>query len=166
MSWRRVLRRRGLYRAAVFRELVTWCRTGPATRRTTPLRRTPRRRRRLGRRLARQPSTRRRWPVLRRPPFSTRCRRPSTTAADNRCCSSATERRRPANSKTDRPTYALSTFACNDDIGSRPSDHYFRSVCWFVCLSVCLLWSPYVIGQTIIFSSCSFFPSFSFFVLA
>ena len=20
-------------------------------------------------------------------------------------------------------------------IGSRPSDHYFRSVCWFVCLS-------------------------------
>jgi len=22
-------------------------------------------------------------------------------------------------------------------IGSRPSDHYFRSVCWFVCLSVC-----------------------------
>ena len=23
-------------------------------------------------------------------------------------------------------------------IGSRPSDHYFPSVCWFVCLSVCL----------------------------
>ena len=23
-------------------------------------------------------------------------------------------------------------------IGSRLSDHYFRSVCWFVCLSVCL----------------------------
>jgi len=23
-------------------------------------------------------------------------------------------------------------------IGSRPSDHYFRSVCLFVCLSVCL----------------------------
>jgi len=22
-------------------------------------------------------------------------------------------------------------------VGSRPSDHYFRSVCWFVCLSVC-----------------------------
>ena len=22
--------------------------------------------------------------------------------------------------------------------GSRPSDHYFRSVCWFICLSVCL----------------------------
>ena len=22
-------------------------------------------------------------------------------------------------------------------IGSRPSDHYFRSVCWFVCLFVC-----------------------------
>ena len=22
--------------------------------------------------------------------------------------------------------------------GSRPSDHYFRSVCWFVCLFVCL----------------------------
>jgi len=22
--------------------------------------------------------------------------------------------------------------------GSRPSDHYYRSVCWFVCLSVCL----------------------------
>jgi len=25
-----------------------------------------------------------------------------------------------------------------DFIGSRPSDHYFRSVCLFVCLSVCL----------------------------
>jgi len=25
-----------------------------------------------------------------------------------------------------------------DYVGSRPSDHYFRSVCWFVCLSVCL----------------------------
>jgi len=24
-----------------------------------------------------------------------------------------------------------------DIIGSRPSDHYFRSVCWFVCLFVC-----------------------------
>ena len=23
-------------------------------------------------------------------------------------------------------------------VGSRPSDHYFRSVCWFVWLSVCL----------------------------
>jgi len=23
-------------------------------------------------------------------------------------------------------------------IGSRSSDHYFRSVCWFVCLFVCL----------------------------
>jgi len=23
-------------------------------------------------------------------------------------------------------------------IGSRPSEHYFHSVCWFVCLSVCL----------------------------
>ena len=22
-------------------------------------------------------------------------------------------------------------------VGSRPSDHYFRSVCWLVCLSVC-----------------------------
>jgi len=22
-------------------------------------------------------------------------------------------------------------------IGSRPSDHYFHSVCWFVCLFVC-----------------------------
>jgi len=22
-------------------------------------------------------------------------------------------------------------------IGSRPSDHYFPSVCWLVCLSVC-----------------------------
>jgi len=26
----------------------------------------------------------------------------------------------------------------HDKIGSRPSDHYFRGVCWFVCLSVCL----------------------------
>jgi len=23
-------------------------------------------------------------------------------------------------------------------VGSRPSDDYFRSVCWFVCLFVCL----------------------------
>ena len=22
-------------------------------------------------------------------------------------------------------------------IGSRPSDHYFRSVCWFICLCIC-----------------------------
>jgi len=29
-----------------------------------------------------------------------------------------------------------------DDIfGSRPSDHYFRSVCWFVCLFVQLFFS-------------------------
>jgi len=33
-------------------------------------------------------------------------------------------------------------------IGSRPSDHYFRSVCWFVCLFVCAvflnrLWSDF-----------------------
>ena len=26
----------------------------------------------------------------------------------------------------------------DQNFGSRPSDHYFRSVCWFVCLSVCL----------------------------
>jgi len=26
---------------------------------------------------------------------------------------------------------------CTCDFGSRPSDHYFRSVCWFVCLFVC-----------------------------
>ena len=36
------------------------------------------------------------------------------------------------------------------NVGSRPSDHYFRSVCWFVSLSVCLcrvflsrLWSDF-----------------------
>jgi len=35
-------------------------------------------------------------------------------------------------------------------IGSQPSDHYFRSFCWFVCLFVCLcrvflsrLWSDF-----------------------
>jgi len=44
--------------------------------------------------------------------------------------------------------------------GSRPSDHYFRSVCLSVCLFVCLLWSPYVIGQTIIFLPCDFYLSF------
>ena len=37
-------------------------------------------------------------------------------------------------------------------VGSRPSDHYFRSVCWFVCLLVCAvflsrLWSDF--DQTI-----------------
>jgi len=26
---------------------------------------------------------------------------------------------------------------CKSTVGSRPSDHYFRSVCWFVCLFVC-----------------------------
>jgi len=38
----------------------------------------------------------------------------------------------------------------DQEIGSRPSDHYFRSVCWFVCLFVCLcrvflscLWSDF-----------------------
>jgi len=30
------------------------------------------------------------------------------------------------------------TIRCSKTVGSRPSDHYFRSVCWFVCLSVCL----------------------------
>ena len=32
-----------------------------------------------------------------------------------------------------------------------------------VGLRCCLLWSPYVVGQTIIFSSCSFFLSIFFF---
>jgi len=34
----------------------------------------------------------------------------------------------------------LSTYAVQLTVGSRPSDRYFRSVCWFVCLclSVCL----------------------------
>jgi len=27
---------------------------------------------------------------------------------------------------------------CYVNVGSRPSDHYFRSVCWFVYLCVCL----------------------------
>jgi len=41
-------------------------------------------------------------------------------------------------------------FVVVGSIGSRPSDHYFRSVCWFVCLFVCLcrvflsrLWSDF-----------------------
>jgi len=33
--------------------------------------------------------------------------------------------------------YYLSFLYCYT-FGSQPSDHYFRSVCWFVCLSVCL----------------------------
>ena len=46
-------------------------------------------------------------------------------------------------------------------IGSRPSDHYFRSVCWFVCLSVWLfvcavflsrLWSDF--DQTWTYVTC------------
>ena len=44
---------------------------------------------------------------------------------------------------TVRPSFGL-------HIGSRPSDHYFHSACWFVCLSVCLcrvflsrLWSDF-----------------------
>jgi len=32
----------------------------------------------------------------------------------------------------------FSAIATLTHFGSRPSDHYFRSVCWFVCLSVCL----------------------------
>ena len=35
-----------------------------------------------------------------------------------------------AGRRTRRPNLGL--------VDSRPSDHYFRSVCWFVCLSVCL----------------------------
>ena len=35
--------------------------------------------------------------------------------------------------------FGISAFGkLSDVIGSRPSDHYFRSVCLFVCLSVCL----------------------------
>jgi len=37
--------------------------------------------------------------------------------------------------RTGRAAGAFSHVCCVD---SRPSDHYFRSVCWFVCLSVCL----------------------------
>ena len=37
-------------------------------------------------------------------------------------------------------------------VGSRPSDHYFRSVCWFVCLLVCL---------SVGLSVCLFVQSFS-----
>jgi len=32
----------------------------------------------------------------------------------------------------------LHTITSTSTIGSRPSDHYFRSVCWLVCLFVCL----------------------------
>jgi len=31
----------------------------------------------------------------------------------------------------------LTLFILETIFGSRPSDHYFRSVCWFVCLFVC-----------------------------
>jgi len=31
-------------------------------------------------------------------------------------------------------------------VGSRPSDHYFRSVCWFVCLFVCAEFFSAVFG--------------------
>ena len=34
--------------------------------------------------------------------------------------------------------YSNMLCADGDIFGSRPSDHYFRNVCWFVCLSVCL----------------------------
>ena len=39
----------------------------------------------------------------------------------------------------DRPLY-FRPVVCSFFLlfGSRPTDHYFRSVCWFVCLSVCL----------------------------
>jgi len=50
--------------------------------------------------------------------------------------------------------YAVARFvnrrSCKCSFGSRPSDHYFRSVCWSVCLFVCLcrvflsrLWSDF-----------------------
>ena len=32
---------------------------------------------------------------------------------------------------------ALRKLACTRLVGSRPSNHYFRSFCWFVCLFVC-----------------------------
>ena len=35
-----------------------------------------------------------------------------------------------------KTTGLIALIACFS-IGSRPSDHYFRSVCWFVCLFVC-----------------------------
>ena len=40
--------------------------------------------------------------------------------------------------------FILSLDACH--IGSRPSDHYFRSVCWFVCLFVQSFSQPSLIG--------------------
>jgi len=40
---------------------------------------------------------------------------------------------------TTEPSVCLGDVAlCQISFGSRPSNHYFRSVCWFVCLSVCL----------------------------
>jgi len=34
-------------------------------------------------------------------------------------------------------TFSFCSKAFFSRIGSRPSDHYFLSVCWFVCLFVC-----------------------------
>ena len=52
-----------------------------------------------------------------------------------RCCRSPIPMKvwHPKRVLTSSFSPAISTF-----VGSRPSDHYFRSVCWFVCLSVCL----------------------------
>jgi len=57
-----------------------------------------------------------------------------------------TQYRRVTDGRTDRRNCRSQYSACNASIasavktivfGSRPSDHYFRSVCWFVCLLVC-----------------------------
>ena len=52
------------------------------------------------------------------------------------------------------------------NIGSRPSDHYFRSVCWFDCLSVCLcrvffsrLWSDFDQTRTYVICLCLLYTS-------
>ena len=41
-------------------------------------------------------------------------------------------------------TYAVFMYAVV--VGSRPSDHYFRSVCLFVCLSVCLFMQKFFLA--------------------
>ena len=57
--------------------------------------------------------------------------------------STATQRYNRHTNDPSRPLKVLRIGAIREvivsiSIGSRPSDHYFPSVCWFVCLSVCL----------------------------
>ena len=65
-----------------------------------------------------------------------------------------TDRQHYANRFTNgRRETAAALEHCHSSIGSRPSDHYFRSVCLSVCLFVCLFVQSFSQPSSIQFGS-------------